>query len=63
VARIDFKEDGLENPVFLEANTLPGMTKTSLLPLAAEVAGIPFGDLCLRLCVLAQERKKKRGCR
>jgi len=29
----------------LETNTIPGMTKTSLLPLAAATAGIPFGKL------------------
>ncbi|HVM91079.1 MAG TPA: D-alanine--D-alanine ligase [Verrucomicrobiae bacterium] len=29
----------------LETNTLPGMTATSLLPLAAKTAGIPFGKL------------------
>lgn len=30
----------------LEANTLPGMTATSLLPKAAAAAGIPFPELC-----------------
>ena len=33
----------------LEANTLPGMTATSLLPKAAAAAGIPFPDLCERI--------------
>lgn len=45
-ARVDFKEDGAGRFCFLEANTLPGMTETSLLPLAARTAGIPFPALC-----------------
>ena len=37
-ARIDFKEDAAGEICFLEANTLPGMTQTSLLPLAIEIS-------------------------
>lgn len=33
-------------PYCLEINTLPGMTATSLLPLAAKTAGISFPQLC-----------------
>ena len=33
----------------LEANTLPGMTATSLLPKAAAAAGIEFAELCERI--------------
>ena len=33
----------------LEANTLPGMTPTSLLPQEAAVIGLDFGALCERL--------------
>lgn len=40
----------------LEVNTIPGMTANSLLPKAARVAGIPFGDLLERLIALALER-------
>jgi len=40
--------DGGE-PVVLEVNTVPGMTETSLLPKAAQAAGIDFPDLCLRM--------------
>ena len=39
----------------LETNTIPGMTKTSLLPDAAAAAGIPFPELCERLVALALE--------
>jgi D-alanine-D-alanine ligase len=37
----------------LEANTLPGMTQTSLIPQAAAAAGISFPDLCDRIVQLA----------
>ncbi len=45
VSRSDFlvKSDG--TPVFLEINTLPGMTETSLVPDAARAAGITFPQL------------------
>ncbi|MBV9772321.1 MAG: D-alanine--D-alanine ligase [Gemmatimonadetes bacterium] len=41
----------------LEANTLPGMTATSLLPKAAAAAGIPFPELCDRIVQLAARNK------
>lgn len=49
LARADFivRSDGI--PVFLEINTLPGMTPTSLSPMAAGLVGIDFADLCERL--------------
>lgn len=40
--------DGGE-PVILEVNTIPGMTETSLLPMAAKAAGITFDELCLAI--------------
>jgi D-alanine-D-alanine ligase len=54
-ARIDFRmtEDG--EPYCLEANTLPGMTQTSLIPQAAQAAGISFPELCDRIVRLALE--------
>lgn len=36
-------------PVMLEANTLPGFTPRSLLPLAAKADGVGFRELCLEL--------------
>ena len=45
-ARFDFLLDADGELWCLEANTLPGMTPTSLLPLAASVAGISYNDLC-----------------
>ena len=56
-ARVDFKEDAAGTPHFLEANTLPGMTATSLLPLAAAAAGIHFPSLCEKMALLAAARK------
>ena len=49
--------DGTE-PVFLETNTLPGMTPRSLLPRAAAAAGIDFRTLCLWIAgaALREER-------
>ncbi len=41
----------------LEINTIPGMTKTSLLPDAARAAGIEFPQLCERLVELALEKR------
>ncbi len=48
-ARIDFMMDEQENIYCLEANTLPGMTPTSLLPQEAAVVGMNFEDLCEHL--------------
>ncbi|HEX5033161.1 MAG TPA: D-alanine--D-alanine ligase [bacterium] len=45
VARADFIFDAKGTPYFLEINTLPGMTGTSLVPKSAAVAGIGFGEL------------------
>lgn len=56
-ARIDFRMS--ENGTFfcLEANTLPGMTQTSLIPQAAAAAGISFPELCDRIVQLALDRR------
>jgi D-alanine-D-alanine ligase len=44
-ARIDLMLDGNGGWWVLEANAVPGMTDTSLLPLAAEAAGMSFDKL------------------
>lgn len=41
----------------LETNTIPGMTKTSLLPLAAKTAGMSYSQLLDRLIELALEKQ------
>jgi D-alanine-D-alanine ligase len=48
-SRIDFISDSKGEIYCLEANTLPGMTPTSLLPQEAAVLGIEFPELCERL--------------
>lgn len=52
-ARIDFRMNAAGEFYCLEANTLPGMTATSLVPQAALAAGITFPDLCERIALLA----------
>jgi D-alanine-D-alanine ligase len=54
-ARIDFIL-AKEQLYCLEANTLPGMTATSLLPKGAAAAGIDFPELCERIITLALDR-------
>lgn len=44
-ARADFILDENNNPWFLEINTLPGMTTTSLVPKSAKAAGFSFNNL------------------
>jgi D-alanine-D-alanine ligase len=55
-SRVDFRVDREGRPWCLEANTLPGMTATSLLPQSAAAAGIPFDELCDRMCRMALAR-------
>jgi D-alanine-D-alanine ligase len=49
VARVDLMLDERDNPFVLEVNTMPGMTETSLLPKAANYAGIAFEELAERI--------------
>ncbi len=51
--RVDFLMDEAGKHYFLEANTSPGMTDHSLVPMAAKAAGIPFADLVKRILTLA----------
>jgi len=44
-ARVDFRLNENNEHYFLEINTLPGMTSTSLLPMAAKAAGLDFPEL------------------
>jgi len=45
-ARVDLRIDTGGRPFALEVNTLPGMTKTSLLPKIAKAAGMDYPALC-----------------
>jgi D-alanine-D-alanine ligase len=49
-SRTDFRRDDMGAFWCLEANSLPGMTATSLLPQAAKAAGIDFAELLDRIC-------------
>ena len=51
--RVDclLRADG--SPYILEINTIPGMTSSSLLPKAAQAAGISFPELCRRIIELS----------
>jgi D-alanine-D-alanine ligase len=52
-ARIDFRMTPKGEFYCLEANTLPGMTGTSLVPQAAAAAGVTFPELCDKIVRLA----------
>ena len=57
-SRIDFRVSPEGDIFCLEANSLPGMTRTSLYPQAAQAAGIPFPELCERIARLALARPR-----
>jgi D-alanine-D-alanine ligase len=49
-SRVDFRLTPAGELVCLEANALPGLTATSLLPQSAAAVGISFAELCERVC-------------
>jgi D-alanine-D-alanine ligase len=55
--RVDVRLTPDGRPYVLEVNTIPGMTETSLLPMAAAEAGIPYDELVERMCTLALARR------
>ncbi len=55
-SRSDFIVPAGGEPIFLEVNTLPGLTQRSLLPKAAQTDGLTFRELCLEIVALAVER-------
>ncbi len=56
LSRADVMIDGDGTPWIVDINVSPGMTDTSLLPMAALAGGISFEDLCDRLVRLALQR-------
>ena len=58
-SRVDVMVQPDGQPVVLEVNTLPGMTDSSLLPMAAAAAGISYPALCQRMVELALKRARK----
>lgn len=60
IARADFIVDADGTPWFLEINTIPGMTATSLSPMAASAAGQNFEDLVeMQLCGARLHRQRE----
>ncbi|MER2081560.1 MAG: D-alanine--D-alanine ligase [Ruminococcus sp.] len=55
-ARVDFILTESGKAYCLEANTLPGMTPTSLLPQEAKVEGISYADLCQQIIEISLEK-------
>ncbi len=53
-ARLDVMLDAAGQPYFLEANTSPGMTDHSLVPMAARAAGMSFDQLVLTILELTR---------
>ena len=47
--RVDFMIDKKNQPWLIEANTVPGMTDHSLVPMAAKQAGIDFEQLVVEI--------------
>jgi D-alanine-D-alanine ligase len=56
LSRSDLVVDAEGLPWFLEVNVAPGMTETSLVPLAAQAAGLELGVLCRDLLAAAAAR-------
>jgi len=57
-ARVDFRITPRGRPYVLEINTVPGMTETSLLPMAAAQAGIGYEELTERILESAVAKMK-----
>ncbi|KRC62142.1 D-alanine--D-alanine ligase [Agromyces sp. Root81] len=56
LSRVDFIVDGEGTPWFLEANVIPGLTETSLVPLAIEASGTTAAALYGSLVEVARAR-------
>lgn len=58
--RVDFMLDEQGRAMFLEVNTVPGMTSHSLVPMAAKAAGLDFEELVWRILETSFEESDKR---
>lgn len=57
--RADFMMDEKDGTFYcLEANTLPGMTPTSFVPMAAREEGMNFGEICEKIIAVSLEKYK-----
>jgi len=59
-SRVDFRLAPSGDIFCLEANNLPGLTRTSLFPQAARAAGIDYPEMCERICRLARNIRPER---
>ncbi|HBA97057.1 MAG TPA: D-alanine--D-alanine ligase, partial [Lachnospiraceae bacterium] len=57
-ARVDFLLDADNGIYCLEANTLPGMTPTSLLPQEAKAGNISYEELCEKIVTVSMAKYK-----
>ncbi len=57
-ARMDFRMDREGRFYCLEANTLPGMTPTSLIPQEAAAVGVGFDELCQKIIDISLDKYK-----
>lgn len=55
--RVDLMRDKAGRFYLLEVNTLPGMTETSLVPMAAKAAGLSFEQLVVKILDTAEEAR------
>jgi D-alanine-D-alanine ligase len=61
--RVDLMLDEDGGPTVLEANAIPGLTDTSLFPMAADAAGLSFEELVARIIELALESRSVAAAR
>ena len=62
VSRVDFRLDAQNEAWCLEVNTVPGMTPTSLVPMAAKARGMTYDQVVQRMLDLAvTEAQRRRG--
>lgn len=59
--RVDLILDKEERLFFLETNTSPGMTDHSLVPMAAQAAGIAFDELVIKILQLSRVHIEQRS--
>jgi len=57
--RVDLMRDAQGNNWLIEVNTVPGMTDHSLVPMAAQAAGIDFDELVMRILATSFDREER----
>ena len=57
-SRVDILLGENGDPYVLEANTIPGMTESSLLPKSAKAAGYEFAELCMKIIDLSMKTNR-----